>query len=417
MTDLRMCCYCHRMDSNLKRCSRCYSVYYCSKGCQAMDWIEHKTSCSKTAFDIHTKMKSEYSDAEKNIRADGKLTSRKKDMTVADDDDSFEEKDKVMKSDIDTEKNKNTPNIELFRRLPTTKDDTGMGSSVVAESADGFYNDPELCIGTAREADKSSSGADSGKKSVTNLCAYCSRQGCFQKCSRCKDKFYCSTKCQRNDWSSHKGTCVKKLTAEENRIKKLHEKMTIDNENHRRFQETAGGLKRENKDVFTSFIKNYQGPDERIWEMLTLDQALYLAKRPSGSLAKAVRMAKIFFPLYNIVTDFDDVPSESVFPFFPFMVPPRGRYVLVAFMYRYHEHVMRHGVYLKDAQDKESKVEFYFDHLGDNPRPFFSYSQVKPGGYICLVDPVMHLFGDGSVGVRINNPEEVKVLDIEMDMK
>jgi hypothetical protein len=62
-------------------------------------------------------------------------------------------------------------------------------------------------------------------------------------------------------------------------------------------------------------------------------------------------------------------------------------------------------------------VEFYLDDFGDNPFPYFSYSKVKPGGYICLVAPVMHRFGDGTVGIRIDLPEKVRVLDIDDVMR
>ena len=32
-----------------KRCSKCRSVWYCSKECQVGDWPEHKVSCNRIA--------------------------------------------------------------------------------------------------------------------------------------------------------------------------------------------------------------------------------------------------------------------------------------------------------------------------------------------------------------------------------
>ncbi|XP_045190229.2 N-lysine methyltransferase SMYD2-like isoform X3 [Mercenaria mercenaria] len=71
----------------------------------------------------------------------------------------------------------------------------------------------------------------------------------------------------------------------------------------------------------------------------------------------------------------------------------------------------------KDAKDEESKVEFYLDQYHDDPSPFFRYSQIKPGGYICLKNPVIHHFLDRTYGFRVNNPDEVKVLEMQIDRK
>lgn len=64
----------------------------------------------------------------------------------------------------------------------------------------------------------------------THLCRYCGKQGFFQKCSRCKETFYCSRECQREDWRTHKVACTKKMSEEEKRKRTLHKKMTKDNE-------------------------------------------------------------------------------------------------------------------------------------------------------------------------------------------
>ena len=45
----RECACCGRVgvqvDAGLKRCSACQSVFYCSPGCQARDWVRHKPEC------------------------------------------------------------------------------------------------------------------------------------------------------------------------------------------------------------------------------------------------------------------------------------------------------------------------------------------------------------------------------------
>ena len=41
------CGGCGRVSVNLKKCTQCETVKYCSKECQRKDWIKHKTSCTK----------------------------------------------------------------------------------------------------------------------------------------------------------------------------------------------------------------------------------------------------------------------------------------------------------------------------------------------------------------------------------
>lgn len=80
--------------------------------------------------------------------------------------------------------------------------------------------------------------------------------------------------------------------------------------------------------------------------VLSPEQALMNESRPPGSLEKASRLAKVFYPLHQIVTTFQEVPPEPFFPWDTFLMQNR-RCVLVAFINKYQEHVMRHGVYIK----------------------------------------------------------------------
>jgi hypothetical protein len=44
---VKQCVVCGKEGENVKNCSRCKSVCYCSKQCQAADWPKHKKSCTK----------------------------------------------------------------------------------------------------------------------------------------------------------------------------------------------------------------------------------------------------------------------------------------------------------------------------------------------------------------------------------
>ena len=65
------------------------------------------------------------------------------------------------------------------------------------------------------------------------------------------------------------------------------------------------------------------------------------AERPPGSLVRAKELAARKFPGRTIIDDFDGMPNEY------FLMFRRMNTVLLAFMFKYHEHVIRHGVYLK----------------------------------------------------------------------
>lgn len=104
-------------------------------------------------------------------------------------------------------------------------------------------------------------------------------------------------------------------------------------------------LKRER--AFMWHTKNYAGSFDRIYQTLTYEQAMLRARRPDGSLKVAVTMAKEGFPGFEIITKFAEVPDEQWNLFMASLFPRARRNMLVAFMYRYHDHVMRHGVYIK----------------------------------------------------------------------
>ncbi|XP_045190223.2 uncharacterized protein LOC123547306 isoform X2 [Mercenaria mercenaria] len=350
-----VCQRCSNNDANLRQCGRCYAVYYCSKLCQSVDWPHHKAICVDNR-QSHNKNK------------EAGPQSYSKDMET--------------------------------RNLPITKEKTLKSTDM-----------PSTHKGNG------SAGKPAKPKTIGKYpCEHCRSPGASKKCARCQTVAYCSRQCQKADWTNHKCKCEQKnlketltlkLTEEEERIIKVHQERDLEAKVMTLYHEMSAGN-------FT-LTKNYTAPVERFYETLSLQQALKRAKRPDGSLIKAKTLAADLYPAHDIVTELGDVPVERV-DMLTFLLQ-RRKYILVAFMYRYQENVMRHGIYIKDAKDEESKVEFYLDQYHDDPSPFFRYSQIKPGGYICLKNPVIHHFLDRTYGFRVNNPDEVKVLEMQIDRK
>lgn len=108
---------------------------------------------------------------------------------------------------------------------------------------------------------------------------------------------------------------------------------------------------------------SYQaGGMDRFYAMLTPEQAIITESRPPGSLIKAVKMASILYPRHDIITMFAKVPCEPLFPWDATVMMQRPPSVLVVFMFRYHEHVMRHGVHIKASVTQF--VLFTYDNYG-----------------------------------------------------
>ena len=56
------CAQCHTTGFDLRKCSRCRLVHYCSKDCQAKNWPIHKSYCK-------------YQEQNKTDDTEGKVTS------------------------------------------------------------------------------------------------------------------------------------------------------------------------------------------------------------------------------------------------------------------------------------------------------------------------------------------------------
>ena len=107
-------------------------------------------------------------------------------------------------------------------------------------------------------------------------------------------------------------------------------------------------LESERKGMTFGNVCDFPGSPLRIHAVLTPEQLRVFKRAPRDSLQLAVQYAKQCLPGMNVIETFDYVPPEHMLlgGLFGFGVPPMNN-VLVAFMFMYHDHVMRHGVYLK----------------------------------------------------------------------
>lgn len=59
-------------------------------------------------------------------------------------------------------------------------------------------------------------------------------------------------------------------------------------------------------------------------------------------------------------------------------------------------------------------MHFYIDD--DNTYPYFKWSDLAPGNYICIQMPVIHKFMDGQTGFRIDYAWQVRVITASGDL-
>lgn len=393
------CEYCNKKGSNLKICGRCKHVQYCTKLCQTSDWKNHKQKCQAIVIKERRRQENE-----------AKLARERTESGLCG---IFSLLNNLRKIEEHHEANGNSgENRSVGIILHKMRKEYNGESSGYDSTGYNDDEEDEVQNETEDKSDSESSGNDSKteeeadlhlqrssdepvEKSKRHICALCSSKGSSKKCSRCMKVYYCSRECQRQDWQTHKTNC-KKISGEENEEKDED-------------QNTTESLQ---QDIIPSSSKSVAAPPPTVPQELSQISATCR----KGSLRKATKMATRLFPSHKLVTNIIYVPSQPVFNFFPFApTPPKEKTVFVAYMYEYHEDVIRHGVHLRDDCDNKSKVEFHLDN--DDPSPFFSYSQVKPGGYICILNAAKHLFRDGSVGFRIDHPDQVKILDLQTNTK
>lgn len=258
------CARCQRSGIALKRCTGCYMVSYCSKICQRAGWVEHKFTCNKTNIQTTSRERKTYNNSTENVSNEqfkgfSTLMDGQK-IEIGGHESHTKAKEQIMK--------------------PQSQNQTSQSTIKTAIKSE-IENDQTTCSVCEESTDK--------------------------KCSRCKKVFYCSKACQKNDWKSHKSTC---LNREGN------------SEYHSSF---STGFSTFNP--FSSFPQQENLPMTAI----TTDE----------KYQGAIKLAQTRFPHQKILYLLEEVQTENIF------FRPQTHDVLVAFIPRYHHYRQRHCIYIQ----------------------------------------------------------------------
>lgn len=193
------CNYCGRHDQEFKRCTKCYSVYYCSKACQTIDWPNHKKTCYKIKTPKGSGIRNKGNEKPDTCESMGETASVKKVMTIDYDLDKLKESQAERTSH---DKNQTQENFEST----TSETSKIKGHGTAASSKTGIPCEKQA-------SGDELSGNDQDKKKQDNnfkkegICRSCLSEGSKLRCTGCSNTFYCSKECQKEDWRRHKNVC------------------------------------------------------------------------------------------------------------------------------------------------------------------------------------------------------------------
>ncbi|XP_062588473.1 uncharacterized protein LOC134250136 isoform X2 [Saccostrea cucullata] len=456
-----ICTSCKKSSEQLKRCTGCLQVSYCSRECQVQDWNQkHKDECVK----IHVQYKEDLQEVEKEDQKDDVFSKEKSDNGHK----------SLNMCTVCGKKG----TMKVCQRCKIQK-----YCSPECQKAD-WQTHKSHCS----QEEKSTSRNEKVSDVPSPICANCRSQSARLRCSGCRVVYYCSKDCQMTDWNKHKTSCkayksqpkvretltigecsmMGLVTPEEHggrnqndgKLQLIGEKSDFTNFScNRCLQKIAPGnfnvtcneyktaiycsnpcmeldKSEHRKTCATSYIPGSGNTmsscvkNDANGQSIRLDispshahlpytrnplfveenvDLNWIVERTAQSCSEAIEKTKRKFPYYTMITRLREIPIEerSMLTSNICTLP----YVFLAYIRRFHKYRGCHNVYLQDSERREIYASFYLPN--DDPTPYFEWSDLVPGKFVAILFPCIHFFLDSTVGLRVDKSKNFYCFDVE----
>ncbi|XP_056009561.1 uncharacterized protein LOC125680749 isoform X2 [Ostrea edulis] len=446
------CHFCGKPSDQLKKCSGCSAVLYCSRKCQRSDWTRrHKTECSKTI------------DVDSGI------------------DNELEEREAIYDRAADFEKDAD----KITRETCSLCGVEGQMKTCNRCRKQKYCS--EKCQKKDWKRHKSECSKADIAEELSPICAHCKCKNNSLVCSQCRAVYYCSQSCQSSDWKKHKMSCrggrlqttvretlsdmdcyIMGLVKPEEQGGRNRNDIIFSPEEIKKYTEfscnrcksAAGNVLCPNcrsvvycseicreldKSKHSTMCTNLQMlipiSEQKIFFTIGGDigskgskgtmvsspshaqlslqgnPAFFadgadmnlIIERTANACAKAIEKTKREFARYTLITRVKEIPVEQKGPFASNICAIPN--VFLAYIRRFHSYRGRHNVFLQDSERREIYVSFYLPN--DDPTPYFKWEDIVPGKFIAILFPCIHFFADSTVGLRVDKAKHVYCFDVQ----
>ncbi|KAK3091213.1 hypothetical protein FSP39_017992 [Pinctada imbricata] len=227
-------------------------------------------------------------------------------------------------------------------------------------------------------------------------CGFCHKRGALKSCGACKASHYCSRECQKLHWPSHKHTCCKTSSKGTSSTQDTKEK-------------DKGKTGKGPKDITSQF--NIPPGLEGVMRVMQFEKN----DVPDTSHVFQVSINDWKRTRYNLARKFRNHAIYDTFAKTPFendYVRGNKKSFVLCFMPRPHVYFPRHCIYIQDVTGSELYIAFYLDD--DDPSPYFTWDDVRPGRFICIENGRLRHFISGDTGIRIEEACNVSFIDLKL---